>query len=148
MGETIATMKVSSLKNRKSVQVEVLVDTGATYSAIPEAVLHNLGVTVMDSVTIELADGRAIERNLGAVMVEVEGKVRPTPVLFGKEGDAAIMGLVSLEACGLAVDPVHRKLVPLQKIHRGKGFVFLGNGHRLQNNLVAPLINIKVSPSA
>ncbi|MEW6042254.1 MAG: hypothetical protein AB1633_12120 [Elusimicrobiota bacterium] len=40
-----------------------------------------------------------------------------TTVIFGKEIDATIMGVVTLEECGLTVDPINRKLVPLTKIH-------------------------------
>lgn len=117
MGETITKIKVSNLTNRKSKEVEVLVDTGATYTTIPGSILQSLGIEIIDKITIKLADGRTIERNLGAAMVEVEGKLRPTPLIFGEEEDASIMGLVTLESCGLTVDTINRKLVPLPEIH-------------------------------
>ena len=117
MGETIVEIKISNLTNKKSTELQVLVDTGATYTTIPESILQNLGVEVMDKVNLELADRRIIERNLGEVIIEVEGKKRTTPVIFGSEKDALIMGLVTLETCGLTVDTINRKLVPLVKIH-------------------------------
>lgn len=122
MGETVVKIKVSNLTDKKSTDVEVLVDSGATYTTIPEPILQKLGIEVVDKITIELADGRLIERNIGNAIVEVEGKVRSTPILFGQEGDATIMGLVTLEACGLTVDTVNRKLVPLLKIHHYRLF--------------------------
>ncbi|MEW6686191.1 MAG: clan AA aspartic protease [Candidatus Edwardsbacteria bacterium] len=118
MGETIARIKISSSTNRKSAELEVLVDTGATYTTISESILQNLGIETIDRVSIELADGRIIERDLGEAIIEVEGKKRTTPVIFGKENDATILGLVTLESCGLTVDPINRKLVPLPKIHQ------------------------------
>lgn len=120
MGETIVKIKITSLANTKTCEIEALVDTGATYTTIPEQILQNLGVKIIDRVTIELADGSTTERDMGEIRVEVEGKIRPTPVLFGKEGDATILGLVTLEACGLTVDTIHKKLVPLPKIHHYK----------------------------
>lgn len=117
MGETAVKMKVQSLVNGNSAEVEAMVDMGATYSVVPESILKSLQVKTVDTITIELADGRTIRRDMGSVMVELEGKLRPTPVLFGKEGDAALIGLVTLESCGPAVDPVHKKLIPLPKTH-------------------------------
>lgn len=97
--------------------MEALVGTGATYSVMPEIILQKLRVNPIDTITIELADGRIVKRTMGEVKIELEGKVRTTPVLFGKKSDATLIGLVTLETCGLAVDPVHKKLVPLRKIH-------------------------------
>ncbi len=117
MGETIARLRVSALGNRRSVRVSALVDADATYSSLPARLLAGLGVAPVDKVKIELADGRVVRRELGNVLIELQGKTRATPVMFGRKGDATVVGLVTLEACGLAVDTVNRKLVPLGRIH-------------------------------
>jgi hypothetical protein len=37
-------------------------------------------------------------------------------VIFGEEGDARLLGALSLEALGLALDPIKRDLEPMQLI--------------------------------
>jgi predicted aspartyl protease len=117
MGETRTKIKVSPLSNKKSTEIEVLVDTGATYTALPEMLLETLGVKREGKVNIEFANGQVEPRDLGNVFLEVSGRRTVNPVLFGRPSDAIVLGLVSLESCGLMVDPVSQKLVPLSKIH-------------------------------
>lgn len=117
MGETIVKIKVSPLTNQRVKEVEVLADTGATYTVIPRTILESLEVKPVDRIKVRLADGRTIERSIGNVIMEIEGKTRATPIIFGEKEDAPILGLVTLEACGLTVDTVNKKLVPLPEIH-------------------------------
>ena len=117
MGETIVKIKVSGVSNRKTEEVEVLVDTGATYTAIPEQILRKLNVRKVRKINIEFANGQVEKREIGDVMIEVNGIKTPNPVIFAKEKDARVLGLVTLESCGLTVDPLSKKPVPLRKIH-------------------------------
>lgn len=117
MGDTIVKIRVYNLKNLMSQEVEVLVDTGATYTLLPEGILESLHIERVDKVPLRLADGRVVERDLGNALIEVEGRKRANPVIFGEVGDGIVMGLVTLESCGLTVDTVNRKLVPLPEIH-------------------------------
>lgn len=117
MGETIVKIKVSHLTNKKSAEIEVLVDTGATYTSVPGEILKGLNAEKIDTVKIEFANGEIEERDIGNVMIEVEGIKRANPVIFAKEKDAIVLGVITLESCGLTVDPISRKLVPLPKIH-------------------------------
>lgn len=123
MGETIVKIRILDLTCKKSAEVEVLADTGATYTSVPESILQSLGIEPIDKAVLKLADGSVIQRNIGNAIVEVEGRIRATPVIFGKEMNSKILGLVTLEACGLTVDTVNRKLVPLPEIHQYNIFV-------------------------
>lgn len=70
----------------KSITVDLLVDTGSTYTVIPGRVLEELGVKPIRAVRLRLADGRVVERALGEVGIEVEGfRASATPVVFGDE---------------------------------------------------------------
>mgnify|MGYP000386116150 CR=1 FL=1 len=117
MGETIVKIRVFNLTSTKSAEISVLVDTGATYTALPQQVLDELGIPKAGKVNIEFANGVVEEREIGNALIEVEGIRRATPVLFAREKDAYVLGLVTLEAYGLTVDPVTKKLIPLLKIH-------------------------------
>lgn len=117
MGETIVKIKISNLRNEKMSEVEALVDTGATYTSIPEKILKRLKVKKTGKVKIEFANGEVEERAIGGIWIEIKGRKTPNPVIFAKRKDAIVVGLVTLESCGLTVDPVSKKLVPLPKIH-------------------------------
>lgn len=105
----------SAAKQNGSEEVELLVDTGATFSAIPRAVLEKLQVAPSVTREFTMADGRRIQRAMGAVLMEVQGLKSVVPVLFAEGEDIALLGVTSMEALGLEVDPTtHRvKQVPL-----------------------------------
>ncbi|MBI5242615.1 MAG: aspartyl protease family protein [Elusimicrobia bacterium] len=117
MGETVARIKVTGLISNGSAEFDAVVDTGATHTTLPKRDLAQLGITPESEVAIELADGRSATRQLSNVLVELEGRRRANPILLGEDGDAAVIGVVTLESCGFAVDPMSRKLVPVLKIH-------------------------------
>ncbi|MDI6840997.1 MAG: retroviral-like aspartic protease family protein [bacterium] len=117
IGDTIVKIKVPAIADKEIVEVDTLVDTGATYTALPEEFLEKLKVKRVRKVKIEFANGNVEERDIGNVWIEVNGIKTPNPVIFAKENDAIILGLVTLESCGLILDTVNKKLVPLPKIH-------------------------------
>src|SRR3989338_7846831 len=106
-------VRVSSLlAPDRSSEVSLLVDTGATISWIPQAVLQNRGATPFSRLPFSLADGRRLERDITAVLVQIDGRKAPVDVAFGQEGEAAVLGATALEGLGLMVDPVAKKLIP------------------------------------
>jgi clan AA aspartic protease len=113
MGDVHVRMAITNPRTgAKSTEVTALADTGATLTMIPGSMLERLGIEKVDSVRFVLADGRRTTRRVGHAMVTVNGKSTPCRVVFGRSGDAALLGLTVLEQLGLAVDPVQRRLVP------------------------------------
>jgi predicted aspartyl protease len=96
------------------VTVDALVDTGATFTTMPSETLLELGVRPHRIVRLRLADGRSHEQELGHMLVEVDGLEGPTYVLFGSEGAPASIGAITLEGFLLGVDPVAKRLVPVE----------------------------------
>ena len=96
--------------------VELLVDTGALYSMVPESVLRELGVEPRVRVEFELADGSRMQRNVGEVRFHFNGESAVSRVIFGDETDAGVLGVVTLEELGLEVDPVNKQLRPARMI--------------------------------
>ena len=47
-------------------------------------------------------------------MVELDGNEGPTYVVFGNQDSPAIIGAVTLEGFLLGVDPVEKRLVPVE----------------------------------
>ena len=57
-----------------------------------------------------MADGTVIKRKIGNALIEFRGETRATPVVLGDKNDSALLGVITLEALGLGLDPFKRKL--------------------------------------
>lgn len=96
----------------RSDELIALADTGATLTVIPGYILQQLGIRRVRRLSLVLADGRRVQRDVGDAAVSINGESVPCRVVFGEPEDAALLGLTVLEQLGLAVDPVQRRLVP------------------------------------
>src|SRR4051812_13501779 len=86
--------EVSGSKSGPFESLDLLVDTGSTYTVLPSALLDELGVERHRRGRFELADGTEVERDLGRVWIGLEGQLEYTLVVFG---DDALLGAVTLE---------------------------------------------------
>ena len=97
----------------RSATVECLVDTGAAYSQLPSGLLESLGITSFDERPAILADGRRTFCRVCRAEFVHDGRHTPALVVFG-EGDApALLGAMTLEGLGFGVDPIGRRLIPV-----------------------------------
>ena len=112
MGTVKVTMAVGDPQGQMFEDLEVTVDTGSTFTAVPRELLSRLGVPVLRSAQSELADGSNAPVNIGETVVRIEGQQFHTPVIFAEEGEPSLLGVVTLEAALLAVDPVAGRLAP------------------------------------
>ncbi len=110
----VALENISGPPNQRD--ADLLADTGALYSAVPGALLRELGIEPREQMTFELADGRTVERAVGEARFHYNGRNAVSPVIFGEESDGALLGVVTLEALGLEVDPVRRQIRPTRMI--------------------------------
>jgi clan AA aspartic protease len=101
---------------RKVITIELLVDSGAMYSLIPSRTLQKLGIKPHRAQSFILADGTEISRRIGDATFIIDGKRGASPVIFGQRGDSALLGVVTLESLGFALDPFKRVLRPLPMI--------------------------------
>ena len=109
-------MRISSLDNSTSREIEAMVDTAAAYTLLPLDLLKELGVSPSRKATFEMADGRREEMDVGEVRLTINGTSAISPVVFGAQGTAPLLGAVTLQILLLAVDPVGQKLVPTHAI--------------------------------
>lgn len=117
MGLThIAARVANPAHPRRMARVRFLVDSGAVYSLVPTAILRKLGIRPHSSRTFLLADGTEITRDIGDAIFVIDGQRAASPVIFGEEDDAALLGSVSLESLGLILDPMKRVLRPLPMV--------------------------------
>ncbi len=100
-----------SLEDVRKVEVEALVDSGATFPALPEDIVSKLGLPKIGEHIAETAEGvRRIEL-MGMVIIMIEDRVAGTPVIKRPKGTTPLIGVVALEQMGFRVDPVTGKLV-------------------------------------
>ena len=112
MGTVKVTIGVGDPQGRQFEVVEVVVDTGSTYTAVPRELLRRLGVPVERSLPSEMADGRTVPVDVGRTTIRLEGLEFSTPVIFAEAGEPSLLGVVSLEEAALAVDPLAGRLIP------------------------------------
>ena len=109
MGHLVQPVK---LYGNKTATVRMLVDTGATFSMIPEALARDLGLTRhRRPVMMTLADGRRKKFAAGTAIFRVAGREAPATILIGSVVEP-ILGVETLEALGLAFDPRKGRLIP------------------------------------
>ena len=112
MGTVAVTIGIGDPQGQRFENIEAIVDTGSTFTAIPRTTLQRLGVPVARSAQSELADGSKAPVDIGKTMIRLEGLEFSTPVTFAEAGEPTLLGMVTLEEALLAVDPVARRLIP------------------------------------
>ena len=97
-------------------KIEFLIDSGAIYSVVPRAILEELGIRPLARQEFRLASGGKIVRDKGVAIFRYGDRVGGADVIFGEEDDMQLLGAFTLEALGLALDPMKRELMALPMI--------------------------------
>jgi len=100
----------------QSVEISFLVDSGAVFSLVPGRLLDELGIKPHRKVDFSLADGTLISRRVGDAYFEVNGEGGAAAVIYGEEGDDALLGATTLESLGLVLNPFTRELHPMRML--------------------------------
>ncbi len=120
MGLTVLEIQVGNPANPEvTLPVEFLIDSGAVYSVVPSRTLEALGIKPLAEETFRLADGSKIVRKKGVAVFKHGERVGGADVIFGEEGDHTLLGALTLESLGLALDPLKRELKPMPMILAG-----------------------------
>ena len=111
MGHTLARVKVYNPKDESlRLELELLVDTGSTYTWIRRERLTELKVERMGRRGFRSIDNRIIERDICEAIVECLDRKATTVVVFAENEDNEVLGLHALEGLGLEVDPITKQL--------------------------------------
>ena len=109
MGLTVLDVQIGNPANPDVMKtLEFLIDSGAVYSVVPSPVLDELGIKPIGEETFRLADGSKVVRKKGVALFRYGEKVGGADVVFGEEDDSVLLGAFTLEALGLALDPLKR----------------------------------------
>ena len=112
MGLTYAELTLTNLFTNQQMQVNALVDTGATFMCVTEEIALQLGfdITEVRQQTVTLADGH--QRKVP--------KIAPIEIAFANRnyvteavvlGNEPLLGILPLEAMDLVVDPRQQALI-------------------------------------
>ena len=112
MGLTYAALKLTNLFTNQQVQVNALVDTGATFMCVTEEIALQLGfdITEVRQQTFTLADGhqRKVPK-IAPIEITFENRSYVTEaVVLGNE---PLLGVIPLEAMDLIVDPRQQAII-------------------------------------
>ena len=90
MGTVKVTIAVGDPQWQMFEDLEVTVDTGSTFTAVPRELLSRLGVPVERSLPSETVDYRVVPVDVGRTTIRLEGLEFPTPVIFAEEGEPSL----------------------------------------------------------
>ena len=115
MGITYIEGTVSGPKGEEA-SVRLLVDSGAVYSVLPDAVWQAIRLEPSRRMAFTLADGTEVEREVSECHITLPQGAGHSPVVLGEPGDEAILGVVTLEVMALVFNPFRRTLQPMRML--------------------------------
>jgi len=93
----------------RSVRARALVDTGATFTVVPRKVFEELQLPIIGKKTVKTAKG-SVELSECLGVIEVMGRRAGSQILVSDDVDLVLIGVLTLEALGLEVDPTTGRL--------------------------------------
>lgn len=98
----------------------VLIDTGATYTVLPEKVLEEVGAWgPVGEIEVELGNGQKVKAKAYEAAIKIEGVEAPA-ISITFEGAQTVIGVETLESIGLKLDPTTGRL----EFTRPKGLAY------------------------
>lgn len=94
----------------RKVEVKALVDTGATFPALPEELVEKLGLFVLKEVNGETAEGER-KLKLTSTLVEIDERSAVSYTIIRPSKTTALIGVVALEQMGYRLDPMTGELI-------------------------------------
>jgi predicted aspartyl protease len=93
--------------------IQGVVDPGATKLVLPEVIVKELGLPLMDKMKVRYVDGRTAQRREAeGAYVELLGRHDVFSAIVEPKRTTALVGAIVLEALDLLVDCKHQRLVP------------------------------------
>ena len=124
MGKVVVKVKLTNLfdlaffnrrvskKRPRALEVEALVDTGATRLYLKPSVIKKLALQRVDTIRSQTTQGEAIRYKYEPVQLELMGRKENFDVIEVPESVPNLLGQVPLEVLDLVVDSKGQKLIP------------------------------------
>lgn len=109
MGHVWVRARIGSEDSSNVIEVEALVDTGATLTVIPRGLANSLGLRITGRSPVATGGGK-IELDRSRAWIEIKGRHDVVPVVISDIIDKVLIGITMLEILGFQVDPVTGEL--------------------------------------
>lgn len=91
----------------------VVVDTGATLASVPRRLADELGLPIFTRRYVRTIESR-IEMDIAFAMLTIGGERTLQEVMVSDSYDQPLIGVIPLESLGFAVDPLNKRIVPVE----------------------------------
>ncbi|MBF0236295.1 MAG: clan AA aspartic protease [SAR324 cluster bacterium] len=96
----------------RSVEINGLIDTGAVLVSLPENIVNELGLPVVDHRPVKYANGKVESRPIaGGLLIEIQGRTAETRCIVNTSTDVVLIGQIPLEEMDWMVHPAGQCLV-------------------------------------
>ena len=114
MSKVVERVKVTNFKDpSKFIEIEAIIDTGATMSVLPMDLIQKLGLEKIDEVNESYADNSVKRKEVyGWVILEIARRKAVFDVLVENERAQPLIGQIVLERLDLVIEPSTRKVIP------------------------------------
>ena len=113
MGKVVEKVKLTSLfEPEKSIEVDAVIDTGATMVVLPKDIVEELGLRKMGEMKERYANNKVETKPIYGVVIELRGRSANLDVLVEENGSQPLIEQVLLELLDPIVEPKTRKLIP------------------------------------
>jgi clan AA aspartic protease len=100
-------------KEVRRLEVNALVDTGAVMVLLPQDMVENLGLIIIDKTIVTLANEEKIELEIaGTISLTAHNRNMKTDCLVGPPLCEPLVGQIVLERLDLAIDPIRKTAAP------------------------------------
>ena len=112
MGEVVAILGIWASDGSRIENVDMRVDTGASFSQLPSKTLRDLGwVPNLPPRPADLADGTQTWVELGEVKIRYNDVDLTRVFVFGEGKCPKLLGSDTLQGLSMGVDPVNHRLI-------------------------------------
>jgi predicted aspartyl protease len=117
-------IQVGDQAGRRYIDLEALVDTGSSHTAIPENILNQLGILPKGQRCHLLADNSAVVYPWSEARIRIRGKADnplmatdiSVVVVFMPVGSDPLLGASTLESFGAGIDTLAERLVVVDQL--------------------------------
>ena len=116
LGTFTARLGVSNGNGGPTEWVDAVVDTGATFTVLPESLCLRLGLQPKTHLEFTFADGRRKTLPVGSAYLYTNGRENYSSVVFGDRKVNTCVGATALQELVLIADTTNHKLIPSPKL--------------------------------
>lgn len=114
MGKVVERIKLTNVfQTAKCVEIDAVIDTGATMLVLPANLVRQLDLKKMREVSVKYANNKTEVKGIyGVVTIEIKGRAGEFNVLAEVEDAQPLVGQIILDQLDLIVDSSKREVLP------------------------------------